>query len=176
MYLGAWNVILYAWTPAAPDILTGVEPDCEFGEAAQIGGPWPGQLTEGVTHLRHTTTVTDGTLRLCTAGGLTFEGALNGVQLALVESFDHAAILGQKPGVMNADPAAEKTPQFRSRALRPIVFVQFLHQFRLLPGGQQRFALELFGGFPATVAIEAENQRGRQPRLLVVRGGLSMCR
>ncbi len=82
---GVYEVILYAWTPGAPDILTGVEPDCDFEGAAAIGGPWPGQLVEGVTHLRHTTTVTDGTLRLCTAGGLTFEGALNGVQLVALQ-------------------------------------------------------------------------------------------
>ena len=89
---GVYEVILYAWTPAAPDIITSVWPDCDFGEAAAIGGPWPGQLTEGVTHVRHIATVTDGTLRLCTAGGLFWSGALNGVQLVALVDPDVPAV------------------------------------------------------------------------------------
>ncbi len=77
-----YEVIVYAWTPGSPDVLTSVWPDCDMsGEPFLVGGPWPGQLEEGVTHARFTTTVTDGTLLICTGGGLTWDGAINGIQL-----------------------------------------------------------------------------------------------
>jgi hypothetical protein len=77
-----YEVIVYAWTPLSPDVFTSVWPDCDFlSEPYVIGGPWPGALEAGVTHARYTTTVTDGTLLICTAGGLTWDGAINGIQL-----------------------------------------------------------------------------------------------
>lgn len=83
---GLYDVIIYAWTPAAPEALTAVWPDCDLlGGGALIGGPWPGQLEEGVTHSRHTVTVSEGALRVCTAGGIAWSGAINGVQLVAVE-------------------------------------------------------------------------------------------
>lgn len=79
---GIYEVITYAWTPGSPDVFTSLWPDCDLPDDPHfIGGPWPGQLEEGVTHLRHTATVTDGTLMICTAGTLYSEGAINGVQL-----------------------------------------------------------------------------------------------
>lgn len=77
-----YDVIVYAWTPGAPDVFTSVWPDCDFlSESYSIGGPWPGALEEGVTHARYTATVTDGTLVICTAGGIAWDGAINGIQL-----------------------------------------------------------------------------------------------
>lgn len=77
-----YEVIVYAWTPGSPDVFTAVWPDCDMqSESYLVGGPWPGQLEEGVTHARFITTVSDGTLQICTAGGIAWEGAINGIQL-----------------------------------------------------------------------------------------------
>ena len=50
-----------------------------------IGGPWLGQLAEGITHSRHTATVSEGALTVCTGGSLESSGAINGVQLIALD-------------------------------------------------------------------------------------------
>ncbi len=78
---GSYEVIVYAWTPGDTDVFTAVWENCTDIISQLIGGTWPGQLKDGVTQARFTKTVVDGTMQVCTSGGLTWEGAINGIQL-----------------------------------------------------------------------------------------------
>ena len=85
---GSYEVIVYAWTPGDSDVFTAVSQDCLFIISQLIGGAWPGQLEDGLTQARFTKTVVDGTMQICTAGGLTWQGAINGVQLVALDCND----------------------------------------------------------------------------------------
>lgn len=81
---GTYDVITYAWRPSCPDEKTEVSigylcPQC-FSQQT-IGGTWPGELQEGVTHARHTAKVTDGTLDICVYAPWGSSGSVNGLQL-----------------------------------------------------------------------------------------------
>ena len=85
---GLYEVIVYAWTPGSADATTFVMADCAGFDEFEIGGSWPGSLEEGVTHARFLKTVVDGTMQVCTAGGLSWEGAINGIQLMALDCND----------------------------------------------------------------------------------------
>ncbi|MCH8851791.1 MAG: BPTI/Kunitz domain-containing protein [Planctomycetes bacterium] len=85
---GLYEVIVYAWTPGDADVFTAVWEDCTDIISFLIGGTWPGQLEDGITQARFTKTVVDGTMQICTAGGLTWEGAINGIQLVALNCND----------------------------------------------------------------------------------------
>jgi hypothetical protein len=79
---GTYEVITYAWTPAGPGDSTLVTVNGDRAGGLLAGGPWPGALEAGVTHVIHEVEVTDGALSIGITGGV--EGAsgfLNGVQL-----------------------------------------------------------------------------------------------
>ena len=85
---GSYDVIVYAWTPGSPDVFTVVWDDCAAIISFLIGGSWPGSLEDGITHARFVKTVVDGTMQVCTAGGFSWEGAINGIQLLALDCND----------------------------------------------------------------------------------------
>ena len=91
-------------------------------------------------------------------------------QLALEEHFHDAAILGQQSGVVDADAAQQQLPQLGAGPLRPIVLAQLLDEAGLLAVAEDLLALDLLGHGPALVAIEAEDQGGRHPRVGIALG------
>ena len=78
--------------------------------------------------------------------------------------------LGSRPGVVHADAAQEQLPQLGAGPLRPIVLVQLLDEPGLLAVAEDLLALDLLGHGPAFVAIEAEDQGRRHPRLGIALG------
>jgi len=79
---GTYQIITYAWTPAGPNDMTLVTVDSDLLSARITGGPWPGALEDGVTHVIHEVEVTGGTLAIGVVGGYWgASGFLNGVQL-----------------------------------------------------------------------------------------------
>jgi hypothetical protein len=79
---GSYEVITYAWTPTLPGDATLVMPDSDPETGRIAGGPWPGALEAGVTHVVHQVEVSDGTLSIGIVGGYWgASGFLNGMQL-----------------------------------------------------------------------------------------------
>lgn len=79
---GAYEVITYAWTPDGANDMTLVTVESDLPGAQIAGGPWPGALENGVTHVIHEVEVTGGTLAIGVVGGYWgASGFLNGVQL-----------------------------------------------------------------------------------------------
>ena len=79
---GTYEVLIYAWTPNAPSVLSRTRQD-EAPTTIDIGGAWPGAQTEGVTYARYMVTVaSDGVLPAHSglAPGQP-SAALNGVQI-----------------------------------------------------------------------------------------------
>lgn len=85
---GSYDVIVYAWTPGSDDVFTSVWANCADIISFLIGGSWPGSLEDGITQARFVKTVVDGTMQVCTAGGLFWEGAINGIQLLALDCND----------------------------------------------------------------------------------------
>jgi hypothetical protein len=79
---GTYELITYGWTPGMPGDTTLVMIGQDFETMAISGGPWPGGLAEGVTHVVHEVTVSDGTLSVGIVGGVWgASGFANGFQL-----------------------------------------------------------------------------------------------
>jgi hypothetical protein len=79
---GTYEVVTYAWTPTGPNDMTLVTVDSDLPSARITGGPWPGALKDGVTHVSHEVEVTGGTRTIGVVGGYWgASGFLNGVQL-----------------------------------------------------------------------------------------------
>jgi hypothetical protein len=82
---GEYRIITYTWYwPADAFGMAVFFEDSAF--AFPAGGPWPGQLALGVTHMVHHITVLDGTINLETVGagpGASFNGdnLINGMQI-----------------------------------------------------------------------------------------------
>ena len=68
---------------------------------------------------------------------------------------------------MHPDTAKQNLLQLRPDAFRQVAFLKLDSQLLLLPVREQRFAFELFGNFPAFVAIETEHERRRVSRFIV---------
>lgn len=84
---GLYEVTTYAWTPANPEDATLVIVDDSYGGGLVAGGPWPGGLQEGITHVVHEVEVSEGTLTMIVVGGYWgATGFLNGIQLRRVLS------------------------------------------------------------------------------------------
>jgi hypothetical protein len=63
--LGVYEVIVYAWMPNRPDVLSYTSSDEEPGYPHKfVGGAWPGQHQQGVTYSRHICYVTNPTFGL----------------------------------------------------------------------------------------------------------------
>ena len=81
---GTYEVLSYAWMPTAPSTLNEVWVD-NHPDWVMIGGAWPGELTQGVTHARHIYQTTDGIINMHSGipsgSGADPGAALNGVQL-----------------------------------------------------------------------------------------------
>jgi hypothetical protein len=81
---GTYEVLSYAWMPTAPATLNEVWLDFH-PDWVLIGGPWPGQLTQGTVFARHIYTTTNGVINMHSgipSGGNPNPGAaLNGIQL-----------------------------------------------------------------------------------------------
>ncbi len=79
---GTYEVLVYAWTPNAPSVLSRTRQD-EAPTTIDVGGAWPGAHTEGVTYARYVVTVAaDGNLPA--HSGLETgqpSAALNGIQI-----------------------------------------------------------------------------------------------
>ena len=80
--------------------------------------------------------------------------------------------LGSSPAWCTPTPRKQQLPQLGAGPLRPIVLVQFLDQPGLLAVAEDLLALDLLGHGPAFVAIEAEDQGRRHPRVGVALGHL----
>ncbi len=84
---GEYEVLIYAWMPAQPGVLSHTSVDQETGEPHySVGGTWPGGHAELVTYSRHVLTVAaDGELNLHSGivpDANPLEGAaLNGLQV-----------------------------------------------------------------------------------------------
>ncbi len=79
---GTYELFTYGWTPGLPGDSTLVLIDEELLDGLIAGGPWPGKLAEGVTHVVHDVDVIDGTLTVGIVGGYWgASGFLNGMQL-----------------------------------------------------------------------------------------------
>ncbi len=79
---GTYVVIIYAWTPTLPADSSLVMLNQELAPLLLAGGPWPGGLEEGVTHVTAEVGVTDGTMTIGVVGGYWgASGFLNGLQL-----------------------------------------------------------------------------------------------
>lgn len=86
---GTYQVITYGWTPGMPNDSTLVIVDGLILEGSVIGGPWPGELQEGVTHAVHEAQVTKGLLTIGVVGGyFGAAGFLNGLQLVRITPAD----------------------------------------------------------------------------------------
>jgi len=97
---GPYEVITYAWGPASPEQYTSVCLDDDWAHGQVVGGPWPGQLEQGVTHAVHAAEVTDGTLRIQFVGAFWWSDCcVNGVQLAY---------LAPPPGDLNGDGCVDQ--------------------------------------------------------------------
>ena len=80
---GTYQVIAYAWTPTIDTDFTTVMVGEEFNPSLIVGGPWPGGLEEGVTHVTFEIVVTDELIRLGFVGNIVAtSGFLNGLQIA----------------------------------------------------------------------------------------------
>ena len=82
---GTYEVLIYAWTPDQPAVLSRTRQD-EAPSTKDVGGAWTGQHQEGVTYARYTVTV-DSTGNLPAHSGLAPNqpsAALNGVQIRLL--------------------------------------------------------------------------------------------
>ncbi|MHC4108535.1 MAG: hypothetical protein ACYSTY_10665 [Planctomycetota bacterium] len=79
---GSYGLIVYAWTPTIATDFTTVMIGEGFDPSLMAGGPWPGGLEEGVTHVAVDVEVTEGTLRIGFVGNIVAtSGFLNGIQL-----------------------------------------------------------------------------------------------
>ena len=107
---GVYQVIVYAWTPGDPDVFTAVWEDCSDITSHLIGGTWPGQIEDGITQARFLKTVVDGTMEICTAGGLTWEGAINGIQLVALDCVGAPGGICDLPA--DVGPCDEVVPRF----------------------------------------------------------------
>lgn len=79
---GEYEVLTYALTPGESTRECRVRVDFADQGETMIGGPWPGQMTEGTTHARHT--VTSGNGRIGLHSGLYngyLQSGINGVQV-----------------------------------------------------------------------------------------------
>ena len=95
--VGTYAVTTYCWTPTAPGDSTWVIINNDLNNGQIGGGPWPGGLEEGVTHVVHEVEVTDGNMTIGAAGGiLGASGFLNGIQLRriTVGDFDGDGLVG----------------------------------------------------------------------------------
>jgi len=80
--LGEYEVITYALTPGDPTRECRVRVDFANQGETFIGGLWPGQMLEGVTHARHTVTTTNGRIGLHSGLYNGFlQSGINGVQV-----------------------------------------------------------------------------------------------
>lgn len=79
---GGYEVWTYAWAPDSATSFSTVIVTGASELATVVGGPWPGEMTEGVTHAVHHVVVTNGTLQITVhpAAGSSFS-SLNGIQL-----------------------------------------------------------------------------------------------
>jgi len=96
---GTYEVIIYAWMPAAPEIVSLATVDEAPGTGQVVGGAWSGDHELGVTYSRHVAEVLgDGRLR--THSGIApgeneaLGAAMNGIQIRL---------LAPCPGDFNGD-------------------------------------------------------------------------
>jgi len=82
MIPGEYEVLIYAWMPAQPAVLSDTSVDQEPGEPHySVGGAWPGGHGELITYSRHTLTVgADGNLYLH-SGIVPGENPANGAAL-----------------------------------------------------------------------------------------------
>jgi uncharacterized protein (TIGR03382 family) len=82
---GTYEVLIYAWTPNQPAVLSRTRQD-QAPSTKDVGGAWSGQHVEGVTYARYTVTV-DSSGNLPAHSGLAPSqpsAALNGVQIRLL--------------------------------------------------------------------------------------------
>jgi hypothetical protein len=93
-------------------------------------------------------------------------------ELPLEQLLDNAAILGQHARMVDAHAAEQQLLELRAGPFRPVVAAQLGGKLGLLAGGQHPAALELLGHAPAGLAVEAEDQGGRGPRIFVAPGHL----
>jgi len=80
---GRYEVIIYAWMPNAPTVLSRVRQDLSM-TTYDVGGAWPGGHVEGITYARHVLDLTGylGSHSGVPKNGLPENGAaLNGFQL-----------------------------------------------------------------------------------------------
>lgn len=91
---GSYDLFVYAWSPDDASYASVVTP--EGGSPVQLGGNWPGALTEGITHSVHCLSITDGDLWIRVESVSGFAG-ISGIQLIpsvdscfVPEEFDEA--------------------------------------------------------------------------------------
>ncbi len=80
---GTYEVLVYAWTPDGPSVLSRTRQDEAVPETKDIGGAWPGHHEEGITYARYVVVVDAGGV-LPTHSGLAPgqpSAALNGIQI-----------------------------------------------------------------------------------------------
>ena len=94
----------------------------------------------------------------------------DGEEFVLEEFLDDPPVLGQQAGVMDPHAAQEDLPQFRPRPLAPVVTRELFDEPGLLAFAEDLLALDLLGQRPALLAVEAEDQGGGPPRLVVAGG------
>jgi hypothetical protein len=83
---GQYLVIVYGWTPNAPDQVTWIWFEQQIEGVEILGGPWPGGLVEGITHSITTVEVTDGSVQMEMVGTITGSmGVINGIQFIRIE-------------------------------------------------------------------------------------------
>ncbi len=96
---GSYEVLIYAWTPDAPTVLSRTRQD-EAPSTIDVGGAWTGAFAEGVTHARYVVTV-DQTGQLPAHSGLAPgqpSAALNAIQIRPLSNNPDAGVVGPDAG------------------------------------------------------------------------------
>jgi hypothetical protein len=88
---GTYDVYTYAMAPDSNTFITSVNVNATG--AQNVGGAWVPGFSQGVTHAKHTVTITNGTITINTATVTGFS-SLNGLQIVLVPAPGSIALLG----------------------------------------------------------------------------------
>ncbi len=85
---GTYKLIVYAWSPGQPDATTTIyfnafDTSCGSSDVS-VGGAFPGQLEQGVTHARDVVSVLGGREWFCSLATSSSDAMINGLQLVRV--------------------------------------------------------------------------------------------
>ncbi|HUR28187.1 MAG TPA: hypothetical protein VM509_08365 [Planctomycetota bacterium] len=77
---GNYDIYTYGWAPDSGAYFTNVAVTNSPNPMQAVGGNWPGGFTQGITHAKHSLTVTAGTAQIVCTVGTSF-ATIDGVQI-----------------------------------------------------------------------------------------------